>query len=885
MLEQYLSIKKEHPDCLLFFRMGDFYELFFEDARTAAKELQITLTARNPNSEIKVPMCGVPYHACQEYLRQLLEKGHKVAVCDQVEDAGASKGLVRREVTRVLTPGTVVEDTNLTAKENNYLGALYWDKSRNQGALAWAEFSTGEWSGLEMKNEEELWQWLRKLSPSELLLPHGYELPGPHTDLSPIVNFVPQGSYFEPRTAAELILKSQQAASLRVLDLEDKPFLLRVCGAILVYLVHTHRKELNHLADFKPLKLSRHLYLDEATIRNLELFRTLDGRKGRGTLIYVLDRTQTPMGGRYLQTRLRQPWKEAAIISGNQAVVEGMYMNNQLRAEVRRSLEHVHDLERLTARISINRCSPKDLAALGRSLQMLPVLGNLLKQSFTESPVTLAEILKKWDDLEDVALTLNTALLENPSHLITEGGIFKTGYDSGLDELIELADHGETKLKELLEKERTKNGLPKLKMGYNRVFGYFFELSKAVKDRVPDHFERRQTLASSERYVTAELKDLENSIMSASEQRKSREFELFAALREFVAGQGSRLRTMAASVSLIDYWQGLAQAAREWEWTKPEIDKDIVLQIRQGRHPVVEAIQGRSDYVPNDLSMGAGARILLITGPNMAGKSTFLRQTALIVLLAQAGSFVPAEEARVGIVDRIFCRVGAADNLARGESTFLVEMNETANILRNTTAESLVIMDEVGRGTSTRDGLAIAWAVSEYLARHARPRTLFATHFHELTELAEESIFNLSLAVSEQDGEVVFLKLVRAGPSNQSYGVQVARIAGLPEEVLARAEELMNELVLREQAEAQGSAGALSGAAGDRGAADEKMPAEQGRSAARRTAANLQAELFDPGEMVTAELSKLDIEHLTPIEALNLLSRWQQQLRGSSGGL
>ena len=865
MLEQYLSIKQEHPDCLLFFRMGDFYELFFDDARIAAKALQITLTARNPNAEIKVPMCGVPYHACHEYMRQLIEKGHKVAVCEQIEDAGTSKGLVKREVTRVLTPGTVIEDTNLAAKENNYLAALYWDKSRSQGALAWADFSTGEWSGLEMKNEEELWQWLRKLSPSEVLFPQGYELPESHADLIRKVNFVPQGSYFEPRTAAELILKSQQAASLRVLDLEDKPFLLRACGAVLVYLVHTHRKELNHLADFKPLKLSRHVYLDEATIRNLELFRTLDGRKGQGTLIHVLDRTMTPMGGRYLQTRLSQPWKEPAVISGHQSVVEGMYMNNQLRAEIRRSLEHVYDLERLTTRISLNRCTPKDLAALGRSLQMLPGLGNLLKQGFKETPETLAEILNKWDDLEDVASTLNMALLENPSHLITEGGIFKAGYDSSLDELIELADHGETKLKELLEKERAKNSLPKLKLGYNRVFGYFFELSRAVKDKVPDYFERRQTLASSERYVTAELKDLENSIMSASEKRKSREFELFAALREFVAGQGSRLRTMASSVSLIDYWQGLAQAARQWEWTKPEIEKDIVLQIRQGRHPVVEAIQGRSDYVPNDLSMDDGSRILLITGPNMAGKSTVLRQTAIISILAQIGSFVPAKSARIGLCDRIFSRVGASDNLAQGQSTFMVEMTETARILRQCTRKSLIILDEIGRGTSTYDGLALAWAVVEELAgKHEGIRTLFATHYHELTNLEHKIkvLKNYNIAVKEWKKEIVFLRRLVPGPADKSYGIEVARLAGVPEKVVQRARDILGTLerqregrpVVREHRHLLFGQHMQQASQRPKSGEDEK------------------------GEKILSKLSALDVNNMTPVEALSILARWKEEL-------
>ncbi|RQD75484.1 MAG: DNA mismatch repair protein MutS [Desulfonatronospira sp. MSAO_Bac3] len=880
MLEQYMQIKQDYPDCLLFFRMGDFYELFFEDAETAARELQITLTARNPNAELKVPMCGVPYHACEEYLRQLLEKGHKVAVCDQVEDPGAAKGLVKREVTRVLTPGTVVEDSSLEARENNYLGALFWDTSRGRGGLAWAEFSTGEWTGLELKNEDELWQWLQKINPSEILVAQGYEPPRAHVGLQPRINFVPAGSYFEPRSAREMILRSQQAVSLQVLDLEDKPCLVRACGAILMYMVQTHKKELTHLASFKPMNLTRYLYLDEVTIRNLELFRTLGGQKGPGTLLHVLDRTLTPMGARYLQTRLRQPWKEPGPINDNQQTVDCLYKDNNLRELLRLELDQAYDLERLNTRIALNRCNPKDLAALLRSLQILPGIKKAL-QGMQDKPGLVNKTLENWDDMQDLCFTLEKALVENPPHLITEGGIFRSGYDSRLDELIELTDHGESKLKELLEKERTQNDLPKLKLGYNRVFGYYFELSRAVKDSVPEHFQRRQTLASSERYLTPELKDLENSMLSAAEQRKSREMDLFGELRQFVAGHGSRMKKMSACLARIDYWQGLASAAREWNWSRPVLSKDIGMQIKKGRHPAIEAIQGRSGYVPNDMYLEDPTRILLITGPNMAGKSTVLRQTAIIAILAQMGSFVPAREASIGLCDRIFSRVGASDNLAQGQSTFMVEMTETARILRQATRRSLVILDEIGRGTSTYDGLALAWAVVEELARkHEGIRTLFATHYHELTKLEQEFsvLKNYNIAVKEWKKEIVFLRRLVPGPADKSYGIEVARLAGVPDRVVDRARNILEDLerqkerksVVREQRKTMFEQGMSMGPA---------QKVKEDVQSGQYTGDNDDKHGVKKGEEhpVVSRLAGLDINSMTPLEALNLLAELKKE--------
>jgi len=873
MLEQYLGIKERYPNALLFFRMGDFYELFFDDAEVASRELQIALTARSPNEEIKVPMCGVPHHSVEEYLRQLLEKRYKIAICDQVEDPRQAKGLVKREVTRVLTPGTVVEDSSLEAKRSNYLAAVCLDKDGERGGLTWIDYSTGEWSGLSTGRVQEIWQWLLKLNPREVLCPEGLRLPDQAQELAPRLTRVEDRAYFDPKRATEKVLHAQEVSSLEPLDLEDSPELLRACGAVITYLQQTQRGDFSHLDGFKPLDLGRHLILDEVTERNLEIFRRLDGGAGPGTLWHVLDFTKTPMGGRLLAKRLRQPWRELKPIQADQAAVTLFVSESALRRKLAEHLEDMYDLQRLSTRIGLNRSTPRDFIALKNSLVRLPSLLELLRERETggELPDKLAALLDNWDSLEDTATLIDSSLVDAPPLIITEGGLFKAGYNEALDELLELTEHGEAKLQELLERERREWDLPKLKLGYNRVFGYYFELSKAHKGPVPEHFHRRQTLVNAERYVTDELKGLEEKLFSAADKRKSLEYDLFQELRRQVAQTGQRIKAMAETVGLIDLWRGLAEAADYWDWCRPELHTGLDIHLEQGRHPAVEAAQGRASYIPNDIRLNQGERLLLITGPNMAGKSTALRQTAIIAILAQIGSFVPASRARIGIADRIFTRVGASDNLAQGQSTFMVEMTETARILRQAGKRSLVILDEIGRGTSTFDGLSLAWAVVEHLSGKGEGgiRTLFATHYHELTDLEGKlpGVRNLNIAVKEWRGDIIFLRRLVPGPADRSYGIEVAKLAGVPRPVLQRAKDILAGLEERSsqikgfgKKKQQRFQSLLPGLFED----DSPGAEDDGRSEEKQAPHPLEE-----------ELKRLDLNSLTPIEALNLLHRWK----------
>lgn len=875
MLEQYLSIKGEYPDALLFYRMGDFYELFFEDAETAARELQIALTSRNPNSDAPVPMCGVPHHAAEGYLSQLLDKGFKVAICDQIEDPKLAKGLVKRAVTRVLTPGTAVEESNLKAKEHNFLAALYWDAGEKAGGLAWIDFSTGEWSGLFAKDESRLWQWAEKIAPKEILLPDGYSPPRhlEHAGVQP--SFYPANPYFDFGAGSEKILHAQGVASLDALDVGDKPQLVRAMGALLSYLIQTQKQDLTHLSEFKPLNLGRHLLLDEVTERNLEIFQRLDGRKGAGTLWHVLDRTKTPMGGRLLETCLRQPQLEPGPIMETQEAVAFFADHDDARRDARRNLDEVYDLERLSTRIALNRCAPKDFTALRQSLSRLPHIEEGLRQRLgAPAPAALADLTETWDNLEDLRELLDRAVVDSPPVAITEGGLFKPGYHPELDELMDLTEHGEKKLKELLAQEQEAGGLPKLKLGYNRVFGYYFELTKAA-GYAPEHFIRRQTLANAERYVTPALKELEEKLLASGERRKSLEYALFQELRERVAAGRDRLMRQAANLARLDLWQGLAETAIANDWTRPSLHTGLEIEIRAGRHPVIEAVQGGANYIPNDLILDDERRMLLITGPNMAGKSTVLRQTAIIVILAQIGSYVPASSARIGIADRIFSRVGASDNLARGQSTFMVEMMETARILRQAGKRSLVILDEIGRGTSTYDGLALAWAVVEDLA--ARPargkdagpggvRTLFATHYHELTKLEGQlpGVRNYNIAVKEWRGEIIFLRRLIPGPADRSYGIEVARLAGAPQKVVQRARDILAELEKVRDGKAE---------AGPKSLGQTALPGLWTHCPPTPDAAPGET----PAHPLIDELSLLQIDRLTPLEALSLLSDWKSK--------
>lgn len=812
MFEQYLAIKKDHADALLFYRMGDFYELFFEDAVIAARELQIALTSRNRDAENPVSMCGVPWHSVHSYISQLVNKGFKVALCDQLEDPKASKGIVMRGVTRVLTSGTMVEDSNLPTKAHNFLGALCVNNAESVGAFAWVDVSTGNWSGFQSKKPLELWQWVQKLSPKELLIADDVNLPTDFLLEGIQVVRVGSRSHFDLKRGAARILEAQGVQELGALGMDNAPELVQACGALLAYLSQTQKQDLNHLAPFAPFDFSRHLIIDEVTERNLEIFVRLNGRKGKGTLWQVMDETITPMGGRLLQERLRNPWRDLKPIYETQEAVKHLFTQDALRQKIRDALKTVNDLERISTRISINRTNPRDFVALRHTLESLPlVLQQLLapcgndyakasESTGKHLPPALYLIVQHWDNLEEVCTLLTTALVDAPPNLVTDGGIFKAGYKPELDRLLDLVEHGEQKIQAMLAAEQSNSGIAKLKLGYNKVFGYFFEVTHAQHGNatIPEHFIRRQTLANAERFTTVALKELEESILSAADKRKALEYILFQELRGIISNLRTRLLFMAEILASLDYWQSLAEVARRHNWVLPTLDNGLHMTIVQGRHPVVEAIIGTANFVPNDFRLDDQRRQCIITGPNMAGKSTILRQTALIVILAQMGSFVPAEKAHIGIVDRVFSRVGASDNLAQGQSTFMVEMMETARILRQSTKRSLVILDEIGRGTSTYDGLALAWAVVEELSRRAGGsiRTLFATHYHELTALEGQiaGVFTMNIAIREAGGQVLFLHRLVPGPSDRSYGVEVARLAGVPTPVVQRARELLLQL-------------------------------------------------------------------------------------------
>lgn len=878
MYRQYLEIKKEYPDALLFYRMGDFYELFFDDAEVASRELQLALTSRS-RDEGGVPMCGVPWHAAEAYMGQLVEKGYKVAICDQMEDPRQAKGLVKRAVTRVVTSGTTLEDANLEAKVHTYLGALFWNGDRKAGGFAWMDVSTGAWTGIQSSKEEELKQWALKMAPRELLIPDTGEVPFSLTSLPEMkVVRVPYRSHFEEKQAVARVLSVQHVKEAAALGLEKSPELMQACGALVAYLGQMQMQAPAQLGAFRPLEKGRYLILDEVTERNLELFRRMDGKRGPGTLWAVMDHTRTPMGGRLLEERMRCPWRHQESIVLTQDIVELLKERDDRRKALRAALDRVYDIERLSTRISLNRCSPRDFAALRESLDslsavraavLLPLAGQLLTEEERvgeDLPAGLQRLLRRWDMLSDVATLLTNALRDELPVQVTDGGLFRTGYDAELDELLDLEEHGESLLQSLLREEQEKNNLPKLKLGYNHVFGYYFELSRAQQNGpIPEHFQRRQSLANSERFTTPQLKELEEKLLTASEKRKSVEYRLYLDLREKIAKERPRLVFMADILAHLDYWQSLAEAASRHGWTRPLFNEANGLNICQGRHPIVESMIGRASFIPNDLVMDEKRHLILITGPNMAGKSTVLRQTALIVIMAQMGSFVPASHAELGLTDRIFSRVGASDNLSRGQSTFMVEMMETARILRQSGKRSLVILDEIGRGTSTFDGLALAWAVVEELSQRAGGsiRTLFATHYHELTSLANTlpGVYNMNIAIREWNDEIVFLRRLIPGPADRSYGIEVARLAGVPASVVQRAREILDQLekARSRTRAAQMEVSILPGM---------EFLAQQAEVKPSPAPAEKEAPILEA-------LNAVDPDSMTPMEALKLLVDWK----------
>ncbi|MFT4300721.1 MAG: DNA mismatch repair protein MutS [Desulfovibrio sp.] len=901
MFEHYMSIKADYPDALLFYRMGDFYELFFSDAEVAARELQITLTSRSRDVQNPIPMCGVPWHAVDAYVAQLVDKGYHIAICDQIEDPKTAKGLVKRAVTCVKTPGTVLDDANLNTKSHNYLGALCPGADSEGGGFAWVDVSTGQWSGVDFKRQAELWQWVQKMAPRELLVPEGLQ-PPPRTLLEGVRLVRQPVSLFDLKRATERVLTAQGVREAGALGLAGHNEIMRACGALLAYLTQTQMRDPEHLKPFQRLDLSRRLMVDEVTERNLEIFTRLNGRKGKGTLRHVLDDTMTPMGGRLLEDMLRHPWREASPITRIQDAVAWFHDLDDRRAALREALKSVYDMERLSTRISLNQGSPRDFIALRNSLAALPQVQAALGDSSVapilqhpdqvsdatqasgaavEAPRAIADILKTWDAMEDCTALLQSALVDSPPPVITDGGLFKSGYNAELDRLLDLADHGEQKLQAMLAEEQATTGIAKLKLGYNRVFGYYFEVTRAAHSgTVPYHFIRRQSLANAERFTTEALKSLEEELLSASDKRKSLEYSLFQDLRQHMAQQRERITHMAQLIANLDYWQSLAQVGRINSWCRPELTTDANLNIREGRHPVVEAMLGRANFVPNDFRLDYKRRLCLLTGPNMAGKSTVLRQVAIICLLAQMGSMVPATSASLGLVDRLFSRVGASDNLAQGQSTFMVEMMETARILRQATRRSLIILDEIGRGTSTYDGVALAWAMVEDLSKRAQAelRTLFATHYHELTALEGRvnGVFTMNIAISEYSGDILFLHKLVPGPADRSYGVEVARLAGVPGPVVQRARAILANLERgRDVArKAVVSAVCLPGL---------DLPETKTKEA--DDLPYLRAAPPRADHPVVELLRDMQPEELSPLDALKTLMEWKKFWGGSSADL
>ncbi len=794
MFRQWYDAKRRYPDALLFFRMGDFYELFFDDAKRAAPILEIALTSRGKGTASAAPMCGIPHHASRNYIARLVDAGHRVAVCEQMEDPKKTKGMVRREVIRVVSPGTVTDPSQLDPGTSNELAAL----TRHDGGpfgVALVDLSTGALTLAQASGEDALAELLARHAVAELLVPsewvaEGFEAPGELALVTPL-----EDDLFSPMLAAQRVVDAIAVASLAGFGCPEEHPALPAAAAALLHLQETQRIRPAHLDRLRVEDPRSMLLIDRSSRRNLEVVANLRDGSRKNTLLEVLDATLTPMGARTLRGWLLEPLVDLAGVRARHAVVDALFARGDARDGARAALKPIRDLERLLGRAALRRATPHDLAALRSSLEQLPEL--LASIEGLENP-DLASIEGRIDRLEDLLALLERALAEEPGTSPGDGKVIREGFDAELDEVRTVTRDSRQLIAAIEAREREATGINSLKVRYNRVFGYFLEVSKSNLSKVPEHYERRQTLATGERFVTEEIKELESRILSAEDRLAERERALYEELVEAVVERTGRLRETALAVAELDALAGLAEVAAQEGYVRPQMDERDRLEIADGRHPVVERLLETGRYVPNDCRLDDERRLLVVTGPNMGGKSTYLRQVALIALMAQAGSFVPASAAKLGLVDRIFCRVGASDNLAEGESTFMVEMTETAHILHNATPKSLVILDEIGRGTATWDGMAIAWAVVEQLLsdERLRPKALFATHYHELTELAAElpELANVHIAVREHGQESVFLHRVEAGPSDRSYGIQVARLAGLPDEAIRRAWQILDKI-------------------------------------------------------------------------------------------
>ena len=862
MMVHYCQTKCAYKDSILFYRLGDFYEMFFEDAKTVSRELELTLTGKDCGLSERAPMCGIPYHAAETYINRLIDKGYKVAICEQVEDPKTAKGIVKREVTRVVTPGTNLNMQELDEGKNNYLMAIVC--VGDHFGVSTADITTGDCYVTEIDEERKLWDEINKFLPAEIICNDAFLVSG--VDVDDLRNrlhisvFALESWYFGDDLCKQTLLEHFKISSLEGLGLADYDSGVIAAGSLFRYLLDTQKNTMEHMNKIIPYTTDRYMVIDSSSRRNLELVETLREKQKRGSLLWVLDKTKTAMGARMLRSFVEQPLIDADAINERLDAVTELNMQAMLREEIREYLNPVYDLERLVSRISYRSANPRDLLAFKMSLEMIPHIKNLLA-NFT-SPL-LVRINEQMDGLEDLYTLLEASITEDPPLAVKEGGIIREGYNEQVDTYRNSKTQGKSWLAQLEAEEKEKTGIRNLKIKYNKVFGYYFEVTNSFKDLVPDYFIRKQTLTNAERYTTDRLKELEDIILGAEDKLVSLEYDLFCQIRDSIAGEIDRIQRTANAVAELDVLAALAQVAAENNYCRPTVDESDQLTIVEGRHPVVEQMLKGSLFVPNDTTLNCGEdRCLIITGPNMAGKSTYMRQNALIALMAQIGSFVPARECHVGVVDAIFTRIGASDDLSAGQSTFMVEMTEVAEILKNATSRSLVVLDEIGRGTSTFDGMSIARAVVEHISDPAKGlgcKTLFATHYHELTDLEGtiSGVKNYNIAVKKRGEDITFLRRIVRGPADDSYGIEVAKLAGLPGTVTRRAHEVLRALE----------------------ATAPKNKVEQMDFDALQ-------EYNSPAvpSEVLEKLDALDVETLTPIEALNFLYELKKTLKGSLNG-
>lgn len=878
MMQHYVKTKKQYKDCILFYRLGDFYEMFFDDAKTASRELDLTLTGKDCGLPERAPMCGVPYHAVDTYLTKLVQKGYKVAICEQMEDPKLAKGIVKREVIRVVTPGTNLSQEALDDTKNNYLMCVLY--TSGIFGLAVTDISTGEFLTTQVDNVQMLYDEISRFAPAEIICNDALAMSG--ADFTPFKEkmntavTVLEPWYIDEDRCEQAIRDHFKVTAIEGLGITDMPAGVLACGATLQYLSETQMNSLSNLTGITPYRSGGYMLIDTSTARNLELTETMREKQKRGSLLWVLDHTKTAMGARLMRSWILQPLLRKDQIEERQDGIEELVSNMIDREEIREYLGPVYDLERLITRISYKTAGPRDLIAFKTSLQMLPPIRQQLAH-FT-API-LRKIYEDMDPLEDICKLIEDSIVDDPPVIIREGGMIRDGYNEDVDKYRSAQRDGKQWLSDLETREREKTGIKNLRIKYNKVFGYYLEVTNSYKDMVPEDWQRRQTLTNAERYITPELKDLENMILGAQDKLSALEYDIFCSVRDRISGEMLRIQKTARAVALLDVLASLAYTAQANNYVRPKINTRGVINIKDGRHPVIEKMIGSENFIANDTCLdNKKHRISIITGPNMAGKSTYMRQSALIVLMAQIGSFVPASSADIGLVDRIFTRVGASDDLASGQSTFMVEMTEVANILRNATSKSLLILDEIGRGTSTYDGLSIAWAVVEYISDPGRlgAKTLFATHYHELTELEGrlDSVNNYCIAVREEGDDIIFIRKIIPGGADKSYGIQVARLAGVPQAVIDRAKEISRILT---ESDVTDKVRKIDVKTKKSERAQKKLEKEQQSRQEKDDSRQMSLfEMYPEENPVIRKLKSYDISNMTPVMALNALDELQK---------